>query len=56
VLNVCLLDLNNGTVAWFNSSRSKNAFGSAGADCRSVDFGSEAARRWLFLLPRVIAV
>jgi hypothetical protein len=47
VLNVCLLDLNNGTVAWFNSSRSKNAFGFAGADLRNAA-ATQAAIKDLF--------
>jgi len=47
VLNVCLLDLNNGTVAWFNSSRSKNPFGTAGADLRNAAT-TQAAMKELF--------
>jgi len=47
VLNVCLLDLNNGTVAWFNSSQTKNAFGSAGADLRDAA-ATQAAMKELF--------
>lgn len=34
VLNLCLLDLNTGAVIWFNSSRTKNVLGTAGADMR----------------------
>jgi hypothetical protein len=47
VLNVCLLDLNNGTVAWFDSSRTKNGFGSAGADMRNA-VKAQAIMRDLF--------
>jgi hypothetical protein len=47
VLNLCLLDLNNGTVAWFNSSRTKNGFGSAGADMRNAE-KTQAVIRDLF--------
>jgi hypothetical protein len=47
VLNVCLLDLNDGTVAWFNSSRSKNPFGTAGADLRNAAT-TQAAMKELF--------
>jgi hypothetical protein len=47
VLSVCLLDLNNGSVAWFNSSRSKSVFGSAGADLRNAA-ATQAAMKELF--------
>lgn len=46
-LNICLLDLNNGTVAWFNSSQTKNGFGSAGADMRNA-VKAQALMRELF--------
>jgi len=47
VLNISLLDLNNGTVAWFNSSRTKNIFGSAGDDFRNA-VATQAAIKKLF--------
>lgn len=47
ILNVCLLDLNNGTVAWFNSTRTKNGFGTAGADMRNA-VKAQAVMRDLF--------
>ena len=56
VLNVCLLDLNNGTVAWFNSSRSKNAFGSAGADLRNAAVTQAAMKEVFQSYPNVPAL
>lgn len=47
VVNVCLLDLNDGTVVWFNSSETKNVFGSAGSDMRDM-VATQAAMRALF--------
>jgi hypothetical protein len=56
VLNVCLLDLNNGTVAWFNSSRSKNAFGSAGADLRNAAVTQAAIKELFQSYPNIPAL
>ena len=56
VLNVCLLDLNNGTVAWFNSSRSKNAFGTAGADLRNAAVTQAAMKEVFQSYPNVPAL
>ncbi len=47
ILNISLLDLNNGTVAWFSSSRTKNVFGSSGADFRDA-VATQAAIKKLF--------
>jgi hypothetical protein len=47
IVNVCLLDLNHGTVTWFNSSRAIDVFGSAGADLRNPE-STKAAMRKLF--------
>jgi len=47
VVNVCLLDLNTGAVVWFNSSQTKNVFGSAGADLREAPT-TQAAMKELF--------
>jgi hypothetical protein len=56
VLNVCLLDLNNGMVAWFNSSRSKNAFGTAGADLRNAAVTQAAMKEVFQSYPNVPAL
>ena len=56
VLNVCLLDLNNGTVAWFNSSRSKNVFGSAGADLRNAAVTQAAVKELFESYPNIPAL
>jgi len=47
VLNVCLLDLNNGTVSWFNSSRAIDVIASSGADMRDAA-ATQAAMKKLF--------
>jgi hypothetical protein len=56
VVNVCLLDLNNGTVAWFNSSRSKSAFGFAGADLRNAATTQAAIKELFEPYPHVPAL
>jgi hypothetical protein len=47
VVNVCLLDLNQGTVTWFNSSRAVDLFASAGTDIRNPE-ATKAAMKKLF--------
>jgi hypothetical protein len=47
IVNVCLLDLNHGTVTWFNSSRAIDVFASAGADMRKPE-ATKAAMMKLF--------
>jgi hypothetical protein len=47
VVNVCLLDLRNGKVVWFNSSRATDIFASSGADLRDAA-ATQAAMKKLF--------
>lgn len=47
ILNVCLLDLNTGAVVWFNSSQTKNVFGSSGSDLRQAP-ATQAVMKELF--------
>jgi hypothetical protein len=53
ILNACLLDLANGQVAWFNSSRAIDLFVSAGSDMRDP-MASKAAMAKLFAAYPVI--
>jgi hypothetical protein len=56
VLNISLLDLNNGTVAWFSSSRTKNVFGSAGADFRDAGATQAAIKKLFESYPNIPAL
>lgn len=56
VVNVCLLDLTNGTVVWFNSSRSVDAFASSGADLRDAAATQTAMRKLFASYPSIPAL
>jgi hypothetical protein len=56
VVNVCLLDLNHGTVAWFNSSRAIEVFGSSGADLRNAEAAKAAMRKLFASYPAIPAL
>jgi hypothetical protein len=56
VMNMCLLDLNHGTVAWFNSSRAIELFGSSGADLRNAEAAKAAMRKLFASYPTIPAL
>jgi len=56
VVNVCLLDLNHGTVTWFNSSRAIEVFGSSGADLRNAEAAKAAMRKLFASYPAIPAL
>lgn len=56
VMNVCLLDLNHGTVAWFNSSQAIEVFGSSGADLRNAEAAKAALRKLFASYPAIPAL
>lgn len=55
VMNVCLLDLNHGTVAWFNSSKAIEVFGS-GADLRNAEAAKAAMKKLFASYPAIPAL
>jgi hypothetical protein len=56
ILNVCLLNLHDGTVAWFNSTQTKNGFGSAGADMRNAGKAQELMKDLFAPYPAIPAL
>lgn len=55
-VNVCLLDLTNGTVAWFNSSRAIDVFASSGADLRDPAATKAAMQKLFAAYPNIPAL
>lgn len=56
VVNACLLDLSNGQVAWFNSSRAIDIFASAGADLRDAAATQGAVKKLFAAYPSIPAL
>ncbi len=55
-VNVCMLDLNHGSVAWFNSSRAIEVFGSSGTDLRNAEAAKTAMKKLLASYPAIPAL
>ena len=56
VVNVCLLDLVNGTVAWFNSSQAIDVFGATGTDLRNAAAARAALAKLFAAYPTIPAL